>query len=412
MTVFPLALGELLGHWPSYLVYMLIGFAFGYVLEIAGFGYSRKLAAQFYFKEMTVLKVMFSAIIVAMVLVFLTSGPGLLDYNLIWVNPTYLIPGIVGGLIMGVGFIVGGFCPGTSLVAAATLKVDGIIFVLGVFFGIFLFGETVGFYEDFWYSSYMGRFTLMDLFNVDTGIIVLLIVVAALLAFAGAEFAEKYIGNIDVSRFGQWRYGAAFGLVLLAAAVLVIGQPTNDDRWQMVAAEKQAELDNRAVQIHPGELLEKLDDPKLNVVMWDVRSETDFNQFHILDAEHVPLNQVIERSAELRLMPANTLFVVMSNDEAAATDAWRYLVAESVPNVYILSGGVNHWLETFADDEFLSVHRVADADLTDELAFSFPMALGSRYDAANPNHDVFSYLEFESKVTLEAKRGPASGGCG
>ncbi|MCB0124185.1 MAG: YeeE/YedE family protein, partial [Caldilineaceae bacterium] len=160
MAPFPLPLGELLGHWGSYVVYLFIGIAFGYVLEIAGFGNSKKLAAQFYFKEMTVLKVMFGAIIGAMVLIFLTSALGLLDYNLIWVNPTYLWPGILGGLIMGFGFILGGFCPGTSLVSAATLKLDGIVFALGVFFGIFMFGETVGLYEDFWYSSYMGRFTL------------------------------------------------------------------------------------------------------------------------------------------------------------------------------------------------------------------------------------------------------------
>ena len=70
--------------------------------------------------DMTVLKVMFGAIVTAMVLVFLTSGLGLLDFNLVYVNETYLWPGIVGGLIMGVGFIVGGFCPGTSLVAMAT----------------------------------------------------------------------------------------------------------------------------------------------------------------------------------------------------------------------------------------------------------------------------------------------------
>ncbi|MCA9895708.1 MAG: YeeE/YedE family protein, partial [Anaerolineae bacterium] len=169
MAPFPLNLGEMLGHWPSYIVYLVIGFAFGYVLEIAGFGNSKKLAAQFYFKEMTVLKVMFGAIIVAMVLIFGASGLGLLDYNLIYVNPTYLWPGIIGGLIMGFGFIIGGFCPGTSLVSAATAKLDGIMFVLGVFLGIFLFGETVGLYEDFWYSSYMGRFTLMDLFNTGVG---------------------------------------------------------------------------------------------------------------------------------------------------------------------------------------------------------------------------------------------------
>ena len=117
---------------------------FGAILEMAGFGDSRKLAAQFYFKDMTVLKVMFTGIVVAAVLIFLSSSLGLLDYDRLWVNPTYLYPGIVGGLIMGVGFIVGGFCPGTSLVAASTLKLDGIFFVLGGLFGVWAFGESVG----------------------------------------------------------------------------------------------------------------------------------------------------------------------------------------------------------------------------------------------------------------------------
>lgn len=109
MTPFPLLLTEIIGKFGAYLIFLAIGFAFGYTLEVAGFGNSKKLAAQFYFKEMTVLKVMFTGIIVAMVLIFGASAIGLLDYNLVWVNPTYLWPGIVGGLIMGVGFILGGF---------------------------------------------------------------------------------------------------------------------------------------------------------------------------------------------------------------------------------------------------------------------------------------------------------------
>ena len=410
MTIFPLSLSEILGHWGAYIIYLLIGFAFGFVLEIAGFGNSRKLAAQFYFTEMTVLKVMFSAIIVAMVLIFLSTAVGLLDYNLLWVNPTYMIPGIVGGLIMGVGFIVGGFCPGTSLVSAATLKLDGIMFVLGVFFGIFLFGETVGFYEDFWFSTYMGRFTLMDLFNASTGVVVLLIVIAALLAFAGAEMSEKYIGKMNLAQFGKWRFGAAGGLILLAVVVLVMGQPTNADKWLRIAAEREAQLVNREVQIHPGELLEKLHDRKLSVVMLDVRSITDYNQFHILGAEHLSMEAVIERAAELRLMPANTLFVVMSNDEQGATETWRLLVAESVPNVYILEGGINNWLITFADETFVTDNQIT-SHADDTLAFGFPSALGSRYAAANPNPEAFE-LEYESRVQLQIKRGPASGGCG
>ncbi len=146
-----------------FLVFLFLGLGFGAVLEMSGFGDSRKLAAQFYFKEMTVLKVMFTGIIVACVLIFLSSSLGLLNYDRIWVNPTYLWPEIVGGLIMGVGFIIGGFCPGTSLVAAATLKLDGIFFVLGGLFGVWAFGESVGSFENFFYSSDYGRLTLYRL---------------------------------------------------------------------------------------------------------------------------------------------------------------------------------------------------------------------------------------------------------
>ena len=104
------------------LVYVLLGLTsgvgFGVVLELSGFGDSRRLSAQFYLRDMTVIKVMFTGIVVAAVLIHLASAFQLLDMSKVWINPTYLVPGIVGGLIMGVGFIVGGFCPGTSLVAA------------------------------------------------------------------------------------------------------------------------------------------------------------------------------------------------------------------------------------------------------------------------------------------------------
>ena len=102
----------------TYVLFGLVGFAFGFTLEMSGFGNSAKLAAQFYFKELTVLKVMFTAIVTAMVLLFGAVALGVLDFSQVWVNPTYIASGIVGGLIMGVGFIVGGFCPTTSLASA------------------------------------------------------------------------------------------------------------------------------------------------------------------------------------------------------------------------------------------------------------------------------------------------------
>jgi rhodanese-related sulfurtransferase len=409
MTIFPLPLTQILGHWGAYVVFLLIGFAFGFVLESAGFGNSKKLAAQFYFKDMTVLKVMFGAIIVAMLLIFGASAVGLLDYNLVWVNPTYLWPGIVGGLIMGVGFIVGGFCPGTSLVGAATGKLDAVAFVLGVVFGIFLFGETVDSFNLFWNSSYLGRLTIPDWLGLPTGVVVLLVILMALFMFWGAEKLERIFGKKDPSEAPKWRYGAAGMLVLGALGLIFIGQPTNEDRWAMIADEKQPQLDNREVQIHPGELLNSIHDTSLKVVMLDVRDEADYNLFHILDARHTPLETLPDIIADLHFEPENALFVTVSNDEAAATEAWKMLVAESVPNVYILEGGVNNWIATFGEDDLTKNFNAGAGD--DQLCYIFDSAIGSRYAAAEPDPEGHE-LEYTPKIKMEIKRAATSGGCG
>jgi rhodanese-related sulfurtransferase len=411
MTPFPLNLDALIGQIPTYAVYLVIGIAFGWVLEMAGFGISTKLAAQFYFKEMTVLKVMFTGIVVAMLLVFLATGLGLLDYNLIWVNPTYMWPGIVGGLIMGVGFIVGGFCPGTSLVSLATGKIDGLFFALGTFFGIFLFGETVPLFEDFFNSSFMGRFTLMELFNTSTGVIVLGVVIMAIAAFAFAELAERKIGKMSKKTFPRWRYGAAGGAVMLAAGVALIGQPTTEMRWSWLEPDLQPKLEERVYQIEPLELLEVMQDTAINLVLLDVRPEADYNRFHLRDARHLPLDAVGVSIDALQAEPANTVYVTISNDEQAATEAWKILAAESVPNIYILSGGVNGWLAFFGD-ESVTISATSTASADDALHYTFPAALGDRHMAADPNADLYAGIEYTKKVQPVVVRGAKSGGCG
>ena len=412
MAIFPLNLFEMLGDFGAYLVFLAVGFAFGYVLEISGFGFSPKLAGQFFFKDLTVLKVMFSAIVVAMVLVFSATAIGLLDYNLLWVNPTYLWPGIIGGLIMGVGFILGGFCPGTSLVAFATFKVDGVLFALGVLFGIFIFGETVEYFELFWNSSYMGRFTLPELFGVETGWVVLGIVIMALFMFWGAEQLEKIVAGKDLKKEPKWRYAGAGALVLGALFVLFAGQPTTADRWQAIAPEMQARLDAREVYIHPGELLNTMHDHALQVRLIDVREEADYNLFHIADSERVKISELEALSDELLLAEPNTIVVVMSNDESRATIAWKTLAAASVPNIYILEGGINGWLDVFHEGE-LGVEPLKGTAVEDELGYLFEAALGGSYEASDPNFNHYEgAILYVPKIKLELKRGPSSGGCG
>ncbi len=115
----------------SLIIAFVIGIAFGFALERGGFGNARILAAQFYFSNMRVLKVMFTAIVTAMLGIYYLSVIGFMDLSLVYVSETYIVPQVVGGLILGVGFVIGGYCPGTSVVSFSTGRLDGLVYILG-----------------------------------------------------------------------------------------------------------------------------------------------------------------------------------------------------------------------------------------------------------------------------------------
>jgi uncharacterized protein len=175
----------------SLIVAFIIGIGFGFFLEKGGFGSSRKLAAQFYFTDLTVFKVMFTAIVTAMLGVFYLSVIGFVDFSLIFTTDTYLIPQVVGGLILGFGFVVGGYCPGTSVVGCASGRIDAMVYLGGFFFGTFALGFVFPLIEGFYTSTAMGRINLSELLNIPYGILVFAVVIMALGGFLGAEWLEK-----------------------------------------------------------------------------------------------------------------------------------------------------------------------------------------------------------------------------
>ena len=404
---FPLDLNAL-GTPLTYTIFMIVGIGFGFALEQAGFGRSTKLAAQFYFKDFAMFKVMFTAVITAMVLIFGSVAIGILDFRAVFVPGTYLWPIAIGGFILGVGFLIGGLCPGTSMAGAATLKIDAMVFLAGVTIGVFVFGETVPHFMDFWTTSDLGRLTLPDWLGIPSGVVVLFIVVFALLLFWGAEQVEKKTAGNDPADAPKARYVGAGVLILLALMVLIIGDPTTSDYWDAVAAEEQPRLENREVQIHPGELLALMNDSFKNLIILDVRDQGDYNQFHLRAAQQIdPTQEAVEDAApDLIGLNNRTVIVAMSNGEEDATDAWKTLTANNVINAYVLEGGVNAWLAIFGEDA--DPKPVA---YPDQLAFEFDAALGGRCVASDPNAHEFE-LVYEPKVKIAAAGAVVGGGCG
>jgi len=180
----------------NFLIAVLIGIAFGFILEWGGFGNSRKLALQFYLKDFTVVKVMFTAIIVAMAGIIILGSIGILDLQKVYINTTYLWPGIIGGLIMGVGFAVGGYCPGTTFAGISTLKIDAFFYFFGLMIGMFVFGEAVPAFKEFFLSSNMGKVTLDIALGVKAGVIGFVVILIAIGMFFAGEYFEKKSGAV------------------------------------------------------------------------------------------------------------------------------------------------------------------------------------------------------------------------
>ena len=123
----------------AFLASLLIGIVFGVALEKAGFGSSRRIAGIFYFRDMSVLKVMFTAVVVAMLGICYAKAFGLVTMENVYFLHTIYTAQIVGGLIFGFGFVMSGWCPGTGAVGLASGKVDALVFLLGAIGGSILY---------------------------------------------------------------------------------------------------------------------------------------------------------------------------------------------------------------------------------------------------------------------------------
>ena len=414
-------------HLTGTVVTLVIGFFFGFVLERAGFGNSRNLAAQFYLYDMRVLKVMFTAIVTAMLLIFFASALGLVDFAGVWVPPTHFWPGVLGGFILGVGFIIGGYCPGTSLVAVSTFKLDGIVCAAGVLFGLLVFGETApAFWGFFNHAGDAGRLTLFDWLGVDAGVVVLGVVLMAVCAFAFAEVMERLFARngqapLPPSSRARTLRRAAIGAGLAIAMVtLLVGQPSVGRKVAWASRGLDQSIRDRKVHIDPAELLGLMHNHQVRVVLADVRSEADYNVFHLVDAQHLSLGQL--DSGWAASLPQDAVVVVMSNDERAANEAWKHLAVQLNPapqrpvadrsRVYVLAGGVNRWLDVYQLGQSATPGPEIAPSGDDTCRHPFAAAMGSGDAVARPETKTAPQRAFVAKVKLAKPTRHAGGGCG
>ncbi len=299
---------------------IVLGFFFGFSLERAGFGNARKLAAQFYGYDMTVFKVMFTAVLVAMVGLYAFVSFGLMDLEMLWINPTFMWGQLVGGFLIGVGFAVSGLCPGTSVVSAASGRIDGLMTVLGAFFGTFLFSMMMDWVPGlgaFINSGFQGRSLLHELIGIPAPWLALGVVLMALGAFIGAEALEKKFGKnfepVPLTPTGgeKVKFYLVGALALVALVSGLAGQP------ELVLPPAP-----QAAPYEPLELAEAMIRGDADLMVLDVRAETDRETGGIPGARPAKLDPTTEGLLGFAA-PGSTVLLLGDGNAPALPDSWR-----------------------------------------------------------------------------------------
>ena len=324
----------------NFIIALVIGVLFGAILEQAGFSTSKKLVGLFYGYDFTVLRVFFTAGIVAMFGTIMLDHWGYLDMNLIYINPTYIGAAIVGGLIMGLGFVIGGFCPGTSVCAAAIGKIDAMYFVLGSAIGILLFAEGYPLWEDFYKAYNFGAIRIFDTFGMSQSLFAFLLTSVALLAFWGTSIIENKVNKVSkpAIRFTPYYLGLAGVGIFIAVSAFMFppkkaGLLEKVENQEFVSSYdiKTMEADEFAFRI-----MKK--DKKLQI--FDFRSYEEYKNLSLPNSISFSVNNFFEKEPNRLLAMRNRTNVFVADDEQ--TERKIAIIAKELGynNIKILEGGL------------------------------------------------------------------------
>ncbi|MDP4175960.1 MAG: YeeE/YedE thiosulfate transporter family protein [Bacteroidota bacterium] len=331
---------DIIGNELNLVIALFLGMLFGAVLEQAGFSTSKKLVGLFYGYDFTVLRVFFTAGVVAMTGVILLEHFGLLDINLTFVNPMFLWSAIVGGLIMGLGFVIGGFCPGTGLCAAAIGKIDGILFVLGSFIGVFIFAEGYPMFEGIYKGANWGNVQMYQTLHIPESLFAFLLTAVALTAFWFTSIVENKVNGVSKPAVRMTPYYVSLGVIgtLIAFSAFVLPEKRSSllEKAEDINFVNQHDIKT----ISSDELAYRIIDKENELQIFDFRSAKSFEKFHLPKAISLSANGLFEKETSKPLLVEHKINVFVGDNELSEKKAAAIALELGFENIRVLQGGL------------------------------------------------------------------------
>lgn len=308
-----------------------IGAAFGALLERAGLGDPRVIAGQFTGRNFAVVRVMFGAIVTAMLGVVWLGAAGYIDPGAIAIPPTDIAGQTIGAAIFGGGFALASLCPGTACVAASSGRREGVAAVVGLLVGTLLTALLWPLVEGAIGANVREGARLGDDVHVSIGAIVVAITV---LSVTGMSIARRFDAasttpwwKLSTPEVVSFTLAATFAFTRPAPTMLPAGLTA-------IASEIAREQDH----LDPLELAEMIKSGARDLRIIDVRDGVDSMTYTIPGAEHVSLDSLpliqVERSQQI---------VLYSDGGTHAAQGWVLLRARGVHNARVLKDGMAAW---------------------------------------------------------------------
>lgn len=383
------------------IIALIAGIGFGFVLEQAGFSSTKKLVGLFYGYDFTVLKVFFTAGVTAMIGVLFLNHFGLLDLSLIYVNPTFLWSALIGGAIMGVGFIIGGFCPGTSVCAAAIGKLDGLAFVFGGALGALAFAEGYPLFEKIYLAEAWGPVLINEQLGMSRIIFGFILTAVAVSAFYLTSLIENRVNGSQplMPKERLIKYSSATGLAFVLLLVVAF-MPDSNQRLEASISKQLKKKDFTQTEVPADKLATEIVNNYYRINIIDTRDAEAFKTYHLPLAINIPLDKMKEREWQKVLDQKHKVNYFYADDQQTARRA--YLLANKLGKSenFILSESTTAFKSMFSD----TIPPAKDAGKLMINTFNF-----RRQAAADMNTLVNTFKNSSQPVVVKTSK--IKGGC-
>ena len=241
---------------------------------------------------------------------------------------------------MGVGFILGGYCPGTSVCAAAIGKVDGMFFVGGGILGVFVFGELFPLYEKFYESSSLGALKVFDSLGISQGVFAFLLIAVAVGAFAVTTLIEKRVNRTGAPSlaFKSYKHIAA-GTCIVALGALFIIMPDRKTHLINIVSDASYMKAHPAATIDADELAFRLIDHEPSIRIIDVRSPDAVASLALPGSTNIQIKDLFGKEFSSLLSPRHVKKVLVGENEQQEHVAASLLKELGYENLAVLQGG-------------------------------------------------------------------------